>query len=125
MAFSGVPAAILDKPGKLTDEQWGVVRRHPEHTQSILGTIGAFEDVAHMAGDHHERPDGAGYPNGKSREDLDVGGRVIAVADVYQALKADRPYREGLEESRVMEMLSESAGSGLDSDDVNALKKLF
>ena len=120
-----VPNSILDKPGKLTDEQWDVVRNHPAHTQSILGTIGAFEDVAHMAGDHHERPDGAGYPNGKSRGDLDVGGRVIAVADVYQALKADRPYREGLEESRVMEMLSESAGSGLDSDAINALRKLF
>jgi HD-GYP domain-containing protein (c-di-GMP phosphodiesterase class II) len=78
-----------------------------------------------MAGHHHERPDGKGYPNGIGDTDLELGGRVIAVADVYQALKADRPCRQGLEESQIMEMLTESAGAGLDPDATNALKELF
>jgi len=89
----GVSNLILDKPGKLTDEEWMQMRRHPELTVRILERVSAFKDLAATAGAHHERLDGRGYHLGLRDEHLNRDARILAVADVCEALTADRPYR--------------------------------
>ncbi|HEY0760586.1 MAG TPA: HD domain-containing phosphohydrolase [Acidisarcina sp.] len=102
-----VPNCILDKPGKLTDEEWKVVREHPGLSQQILGRIAGFEEISLVAGQHHEKLDGTGYPLGLSAAELSVEARILAVADVYGALSETRPYRGPLELSKIVEIMSE------------------
>jgi len=90
-----VPTAILDKPGKLTDDEMLVVRGHTYHTFRILNTIGGLPQISEWAAFHHERLDGAGYPFGHAAADLTLGSRIMAVADVFTALREPRPYRSG------------------------------
>ncbi|MDQ2730318.1 MAG: HD domain-containing protein [Armatimonadota bacterium] len=117
----GVPNAILDKPGKLTAEEWAVVRKHPEHTQSILERSSAFSGFASVAAAHHERLDGSGYPFGLRAGHLSLDARIIAVADVYDALSAERPYRAALPWSEVHSIMSRDCGPKLDAEAFDAL----
>ena len=100
-----VPNTILDKREKLTDEEWSVILEHPRLTREILARIKPFEEMAEIAGAHHERLDGSGYPDQRQAEALSVEARVIAVADFYRALVEDRPYREGMPHAAAMEIL--------------------
>ena len=92
----GVSNLILDKPGKLDPDEWVQMRRHPALTVKILERVGAFRDLAATAGAHHERLDGGGYHLGLTGDMLNRDARILAVADVCEALTAERPYRAAL-----------------------------
>jgi HD-GYP domain-containing protein (c-di-GMP phosphodiesterase class II) len=118
----GVWNRILDKPGRLDDEEVAIVRRHPAHTWEVLRNVGAFADFAWTSALHHERLDGNGYPWGIDRTGLDRAARILAVADIYEALTADRPYRGGMTSDAAFAILDAEGGSGVDSDVVHALR---
>jgi HD-GYP domain-containing protein (c-di-GMP phosphodiesterase class II) len=121
----GVSSLILDKPGKLTDEEFAVIKRHPEHTHSILSRVGCFAHLADLASSHHERLDGRGYHRGRRDRDLTTNARIICVADICDALRQSRPYREGLASERILEIMQRDSGSGLDADCLAALEKVL
>jgi putative nucleotidyltransferase with HDIG domain len=118
----GISNLILDKPGKLTAEELTQMRRHPRFTYQILSRVKAFREFAGMAAAHHERLDGRGYYLGLSGEDLTTEVRILGVADMYEALAAQRPYRKDLSREEVMTVLSREAGVGLCPGVVDALK---
>lgn len=100
-----VPNSILDKPGKLTPMEYQRIKSHPYYTKLILSKIKGLETIRDWAGNHHETLDGKGYPEGIPEERLCLPERIIAVSDVYQALTEERPYRNSLPESQVIEIL--------------------
>ena len=111
----GVPEHILRKPGPLTEEEWAVMRRHPVTGSQIVTPLEFFSDGALIVRHHHEREDGSGYPDGLSGETIPLGARVVAVADVYDALTSDRPYRRALTHGEALERLAVEAGRTLDA----------
>jgi HD-GYP domain-containing protein (c-di-GMP phosphodiesterase class II) len=121
----GVSSAILDKPGKLTDAEWSAMRRHPEWSLQILQRIPAFLELAHVAAAHHERLDGTGYFRGLRAEHLDRPARILAVADVAEALSSERPYREALAPDEVLGIMRRDAGTALDPEAFEALEALL
>nr|MBP8281921.1 HD domain-containing protein [Aeromonas sp.] len=92
----GVSNAILDKPGKLDELEWAAVQMHAAYTEEILSRIGAFEELAQVAGAHHERLDGKGYPKGLKGEAITLETRIITTADIFDAITAKRPYRDAI-----------------------------
>ncbi|MGH9513907.1 MAG: HD-GYP domain-containing protein [Terriglobales bacterium] len=118
----GVSNSILEKPGKLNDAEWKVMRLHPAYTRLILQNISGFENLAFVAAAHHERLDGKGYPDGLTAEQMPLAARIIAVADVYQALSEPRPYRGALPLQVVLGMMDQDAPEKLDRSCVDALK---
>jgi HD-GYP domain-containing protein (c-di-GMP phosphodiesterase class II) len=121
----GVSNRILDKPGKLTEGEFAVVKRHPEHTYQVLARVARFRPLAETAASHHERMDGRGYHRGLPAGTLPVAARVLAVADVCDALSAERPYRGALPRERVLEIMRADAGPGLCPDCFRALETAF
>ncbi len=117
----GISNSILDKPGKLTDEERRLVQAHPRYTEEILQRVGAFAPIAFVAGAHHERIDGAGYHRGIGGDDLPRDARILAVADVFDALYADRPYRAGMPLERIMGIMAADSGTAFDPQIVAAL----
>jgi len=117
-----VPNSILDKPGKLDGAEWQVVQEHPRLTREILSRIGPFRELAIIAGAHHERLDGAGYPDRLTAPQLPVEARIIAAADVYGALTEDRPYRAGMSHEQALEIMFRDIPYKLDPDCCEALK---
>jgi HD-GYP domain-containing protein (c-di-GMP phosphodiesterase class II) len=109
----GVSNRILDKPGKLTEEEYAAVKRHPEHTYQILARVARFRELAETAASHHERMDGRGYHRGIPAGGLPAAARILAVADVCDALSAKRPYRDALPRERVLQIMGADAGAGL------------
>ncbi len=118
----GVSNLILDKPGKLDDHELQAMRRHPAHTTAILNRVGCFRPLADLAGSHHERLDGKGYHRGTPATRLDIGARVICVADICDALLATRPYRAGLAPERALAILRGEVGTAIDADCFRALE---
>ena len=92
----GVPAAILDKPARLTKDEYDLMKKHPEIGANILQPIAAYADVIPIVRQHHERWDGSGYPDGLAGNRIHPHARIFAVADVYDAMIPDRPYRPGM-----------------------------
>ncbi len=91
-----IPEHVLRKPGPLTPEEWAVMRQHPVVGAQIVAPLEFFADGAIIVRHHHERHDGTGYPDGLRGDLIPLGSRIVAVADVYDALTSDRPYRERL-----------------------------
>ena len=91
-----VPVEVLEKPSKLTPQQYNLIKSHSYHTYRLLMASGVGEKLAQWAAFHHERPDGEGYPFHSSGDEFSMGSRIVAVADVFTALTEDRPYRKGL-----------------------------
>ena len=118
----GVSNSILDKPGKLDAEEWVCMRRHPTHTEAILSRIGAFSELARVAGAHHERLDGAGYPRGLRADEITLETRIITTADIFDALSADRPYRSAVPIPETLAIMGEIVGTALDPLCFEALK---
>ena len=108
----GVANSILDKPGALTPPEWASMREHTRHTFEILDRVPVLREVAFDAACHHERLDGSGYHLALTGAALSPSARVLAVADVTDALRSDRPYRVGLEVEQVVGMLTADAASG-------------
>ncbi|MFM5782723.1 HD-GYP domain-containing protein [Aeromonas caviae] len=118
----GVSNAILDKPGKLDEQEWAAVQMHAAYTEEILSRIGAFEELAQVAGAHHERLDGKGYPKGLKGEAITLETRIITTADIFDAITAKRPYRDAIPVPQALEMMAENLGTAIDPDCFAALK---
>jgi response regulator RpfG family c-di-GMP phosphodiesterase len=120
----GVPDAVLNKPGPLGDGEWEVMRRHPELGVKIVKPIGFSETATEIILAHHERWDGEGYPNGLQRDEIPLTARAFAVADAYDAMTTDRPYRGALPKERALESIVAAAGSRYDPDIVKVFVDL-
>ncbi|HEY7806613.1 MAG TPA: HD domain-containing phosphohydrolase [Croceibacterium sp.] len=118
----GVSSAILEKPGKLDDQEWAAMRAHAGHTQAILGRIGAFADMAPIAAAHHERLDGKGYPLGLDERTIGIETRIITLCDVFDALSSDRPYRAAMPVDRALALMNADLGTAFDAEGFEALK---
>ncbi len=116
-----IPNAILDKTGKLDNAEWSVVREHPRLTRTILGHVKQFRELAYIAGAHHEKLDGTGYPDRLSAGDLSLEARLIGVADVYGALTEDRPYRRGFSVREALKIMERDVPAKLDRECFEAL----
>ncbi len=116
-----VSNSILEKPGKLTSEEWVSIKSHPYFTLEILKKIPGFERISQDAAAHHEKLDGSGYWRGWGADQLSRFARILAVADIFDALHAKRPYRDGLPLEKVFELLRSDAPRALDLPCVEAL----
>lgn len=128
-----VPTEILEKSAKLTEAEFDIVRSHAYHTYSILATIPELDTINTWASLHHERLDGTGYPFHHQGQDLSLGSRIMAVADVFTAITEDRPYRKGMTSDEALQVLQKMAESsaldpsvvsvlGLHYDEVNSIR---
>jgi HD-GYP domain-containing protein (c-di-GMP phosphodiesterase class II) len=115
---------ILDKPGKLTDAEFAQVREHPLVTQRVLERVPGFGELAPVAAAHHERLDGSGYPRGLRGDELTMPMRLLAVADVYEALTSERPYRAAMRSDQALEVIRVESPHALDQDAAAALAGL-
>jgi HD-GYP domain-containing protein (c-di-GMP phosphodiesterase class II) len=107
----GIPESILHKPGRLTPEEWEIMRQHPIIGTNIIKDIPFLKGANPLVLYHHERYDGSGYPNGVITKDLPIGARLIAVADSYDAMTSDRPYRKALDTDKALTELLKCAGT--------------
>jgi putative nucleotidyltransferase with HDIG domain len=120
-----VPDAILKKPAALTDEEFRVVRRHPEWGAALLAELGFAPEVRAIVRDHHERLDGSGYPAGLTAAGLSREAMIVAVCDVYDALVSPRVYRDAWPVERALGLLRDEAGTGFDPACVAALERVL
>ena len=118
----GISNLILDKPGKLTPEETTEMRRHALYTEQILSRVDGFKQLADLAASHHERLDGKGYHRGLVASQLSTSVRILAVADMYEALTAKRPYRHDLTNEEAMAILWRDVGAGICPAVFDALK---
>ena len=117
----GIPAAILDNPGELSEKEYETIKNHPQIGARILEPIEEYAAIIPMVLQHHERFDGKGYPNGLSGNSIHFGARILAVADAFDAMKSDRPYRNGMPIERVMGIIQQETGRQFDPVVVKAL----
>ncbi len=108
-----IPNSILNKPKRLTERKFAIIKRHTYFTYSILSSLEGLNQIAKWASFHHERLDGSGYPFHVGADEINVGARIMAVADLFTALAEDRPYRRRLEEKEIKRILLEHGGRGL------------
>jgi HD-GYP domain-containing protein (c-di-GMP phosphodiesterase class II) len=116
---------ILDKRGRLTEAEFEKIKEHPVLTQQILERVPGFSELAPLAGAHHERLDGRGYPFGLTADELTMPMRILAVADVYEALTAERPYRSACTVERALEIMRVEVPARLDHDAFASLEALL
>lgn len=121
----GISDAVLKKPGPLDQDEWGEVKQHCEIGYRILNSIDGAERVREMVLSHHERPDGRGYPNGLSGDDIPLGARIIAVADAFDSMTADRVYRRALGNEEALREIVRGRGHQFDHLVVEALCELM
>lgn len=120
----GVSNRILDKPGPLTDDEFAMVKRHPWLTYGVLTRVAPFRGIADTAANHHERLDGSGYHRGVTGEHLTQPARILAVADIFDALSQDRPYREAMPMEKVLGIIEKESREKLSPESVEALREL-
>ncbi|HEY3332505.1 MAG TPA: HD domain-containing phosphohydrolase [Capsulimonadaceae bacterium] len=120
-----VPNSILEKPQKLNDDEWARIKKYPWRTEQILGPIRGFRRLAEVACAHNERIDGSGYHRGIKEDEIDLDMRIVAVADVYDALTSDRPQRQAMPIDKVFRILDEEGRRGLDPRCVTVLKQHY
>jgi putative nucleotidyltransferase with HDIG domain len=118
------PAGILDKPGPLTAEEFAIMREHPKKGVHILEPIPAFRPLLPIVGQHHERWDGLGYPDRLAGTEIARTARVLAVADVFDAVGSDRPYRPGMPRHEVIEIIKQGTGTHFDPAVVSAFLRI-
>ena len=119
----GVSNTILDKPGKLDEDEWVAMKKHTTLGEMILSRIAAFKDLAAIAGGHHERLDGNGYPRGLTGEQISLEIRIVTTADIFDALTADRPYRAAMPIDKALAIMAEMVGTALDPRCFDALTR--
>jgi HD-GYP domain-containing protein (c-di-GMP phosphodiesterase class II) len=105
---------VLNKPGKLTDDEWALVRRHPSAGVELLADIEFPWDVRPIVESHHERWDGNGYPHGLAGENIPLTARVVCIADVYDALTSRRSYKEPFTHDAAMDVMRRETGTAFD-----------
>jgi putative nucleotidyltransferase with HDIG domain len=119
-----VPNEILQKPGALTDDEFDVIKRHPEVGAELVRELGFSAQVAKLVLDHHERLDGSGYPRGLGAPDLDIETRIMAVCDVFDALLSQRVYRDAWTLEDALDLITREAGTKFDPACVDALERV-
>jgi HD-GYP domain-containing protein (c-di-GMP phosphodiesterase class II) len=119
----GVSNSVLDKAGKLDIAEWDEVKLHAGYTETILGRINAFAELAKVAAAHHERLDGGGYPRGLSGDEISLETRIITCADIFDAITAERPYRAAIPVPKTLEIMAETVGTAIDAECFEALKR--
>jgi HD-GYP domain-containing protein (c-di-GMP phosphodiesterase class II) len=110
----GIPDSILQKPGKLTDDEWQIMRQHPVYAYEWLSRIQYLQPAMEIPYSHHERWDGTGYPRGLSGEQIPLAARIFAIVDVWDALRSDRPYRKAWSTKKIMDHIKEESGKHFD-----------
>jgi HD-GYP domain-containing protein (c-di-GMP phosphodiesterase class II) len=120
-----VPNEILQKPGALTDDEFDVIKRHPELGSDLVRELGFSAQVSKLVLDHHERLDGSGYPRGLGAPDLGIETRILAVCDVFDALLSKRVYRDAWRLDDALELLSRESGTKFDPACVDALERVI
>ncbi len=121
----GISDAILNKDGRLTDEEWQIIRKHPGMALEILNPLKFLPEEKVIIKHHHERYDGKGYPDGLSGEDIPLGARIMSVADSFDAMNSKRPYRNALSKEKIISELKFSRGTQLDSSIVNVFLEML
>lgn len=109
-----IPDQIINKPGRLTADEFQIMKRHPVDTMSMLDNLSQFSDIREIAGYHHERWDGKGYPSGLGGEEIPLGSRIIAIADTYDAMTSERSYRKAMTHSQAIDEIRRNAGTQFD-----------
>ena len=120
----GIPDSILHKPDKLTDEEWVIMRKHPQFAYDMLSPIEYLRPALAIPYNHHEKWDGSGYPRGLQGEDIPLNARLFAVADVWDALTSDRPYRAAWTQEKALAYIREQAGKHFDPQVVELFFKV-
>lgn len=118
----GVSNSVLDKPAKLDADEWAAMQQHAALGEKILSRIGAFADLALIAGAHHERLDGNGYPRGLKGEQISLDVRIVTTADIFDALTADRPYRAAMPVDKALAIMTDMVDTAIDRRCFEALK---
>jgi HD-GYP domain-containing protein (c-di-GMP phosphodiesterase class II) len=121
----GIPQSILDKRGSLTESEWRVMKTHPELGIAILGGTGRITREMLGVLYHHERMDGSGYPHGLASAEIPIEARIVAVADTYDVLTTDRPYRQAVSPANALLKVLDDAGPRLDPMVVAALHRIL
>jgi response regulator RpfG family c-di-GMP phosphodiesterase len=121
----GVPDSILLKPGKLTEEEWVIMKNHANIAYELLFPIAYLRPAIDIPYCHHERWDGTGYPRGLKGEQIPLAARIFAIIDVWDALRSDRPYRDAWPEEKVIAHLKQQAGTHFDPEVVDAFLQLI
>jgi HD-GYP domain-containing protein (c-di-GMP phosphodiesterase class II) len=116
----GIPDAVLHKPGRLDPEEWAIMKQHPVHGANLLKRYSDFARGVEIVLHHHESWDGHGYPAGLRGQDIPFGARVVAVADSYDAMTSDRPYRAGMPMERAARILWDGRGKQWDPAIIDA-----
>jgi HD-GYP domain-containing protein (c-di-GMP phosphodiesterase class II) len=119
----GVSNAILDKPGALDASEWEAVKKHARYTEDILLRVRVFDRLATIAGAHHERPDGQGYPKRLAGEAISLETRIITTADIFDALSAARPYRNAMPVDEALAIMERGRDTAIDGRCLDALKR--
>lgn len=119
----GVRDSVLGKNGRLTEEEYEEIRRHPRQGARIVGALRSMEPLVAIIEHHHERWDGKGYPDGLAGEDIPIGARIMAIADTYDAMTSDRPYRKAMLPVEAFEEIEGLAGAQFDPAVVRAFVK--
>ena len=119
-----IPDQVLNKPGKLTDEEFTTIKSHTVRGSDVLSNISLMPDIIVGAEAHHERPDGKGYPNGLTGEEIPRVAQIIAVADTFDAMYSDRPYRSRMNYDKAVGIIREASGTQLTPDVVDAFLRI-
>jgi len=119
-----VSNAILDKPDKLTEDEWDAVRMHPYYSRRILQHVRGFEEIAHVAGCHHERIDGQGYYEGLEGSQIPLSAQIISAADIFDALSSERPYRPALGPEVALAMMDRDRDRAIDGELLDLLPRV-
>jgi HD-GYP domain-containing protein (c-di-GMP phosphodiesterase class II) len=125
MGKLAIPDAILHKPGKLTPEEWEIMRQHPRYAYEMLSSIDYLQPALDIPYCHHEKWDGTGYPRGLKGEQIPLAARIFAVVDVWDALRSDRPYRKAWSEEKTLAYIREQSGTHFDPQVVGAFMKVI
>lgn len=121
----GIPDAILNKPDRLTEQEFEIIKSHVQIGRDIMQPMEFLNDIAPIAFSHHERWDGKGYPDGLKGAEIPIGGRIMAVADAFDAMTSDRPYRKGMPKQKAVSILQEGAGTQWDPEIVSLFSELM
>ena len=121
----GIRDDILLKPGRLTDEEFSIIKEHPVIGANIVERLGLWDREKNIIRCHHERFDGKGYPDGLAGENIPMLARILSVADVYDAIASDRAYRKRMEEAKILEIMYGGSGTQFDKDVIDAFRSLY
>jgi len=118
-----IPNNILEKPGKLSKDEYNVIKSHPYYTHQVLSSIGGMDRIVDWASFHHEKLDGSGYPFSLDANEIDIGARIMAVSDIFVALIEERPYKKGMERDEMYRILKKQGENNF--IDIKMVELLF